>query len=205
MKKRKDGLNGTRNRSIKINFIRIRRSSASYLRFGSSGSVVVGVEVSKTISEYSAYADNVAEISGSKEIGAEISIEVSSDMPPKLESAIVGKKYLNGALIATVDDIKKQYGVAWETLMSDGNIRRYFYFNCSFSKDEQSNETVSDSITTQTYSLTGKSIPLPTTKETMMVMDEREVKELVASNEPKANEIQELWDNWFKVAPRPIE
>ena len=166
---------------------------------------VVGVEVSKTISEYSAYADNVAEISGSKEIGAEISIEVSSDMPPKLESAIVGKKYLNGALIATVDDIKKQYGVAWETLMSDGNIRRYFYFNCSFSKDEQSNETVSDSITTQTYSLTGKSIPLPTTKETMMVMDEREVKELVASNEPKANEIQELWDNWFKVAPRPIE
>lgn len=166
---------------------------------------VVGVEVSKTISEYSAYADNVAEISGSKEIGAEISIEVSSDMPPKLESAIVGKKYLNGALIATVDDIKKQYGVAWETLMSDGNIRRYFYFNCSFSKDEQSNETVSDSITTQTYSLTGKSIPLPTTKETMMVMDGREVKELVASNEPKANEIQELWDNWFKVAPRPIE
>ncbi len=166
---------------------------------------VVGVEVSKTISEYSAYADNVAEISGSKEIGAEISIEVSSDMPPKLESAIVGKKYLNGALIATVDDIKKQYGVAWETLMSDGNIRRYFYFNCSFSKDEQSNETVSDSITTQTYSLTGKSIPLPTTKETMMVMDEREVKELVASNEPKANEIQELWDNWFKVAPRPVE
>ncbi len=102
-------------------------------------------------------------------------------------------------------DIKKQYGVAWETLMSDGNLRRYFYFNCSFSKDEQSNETVSDSITTQTYSLTGKSIPLPTTKETMMVMDEREVKELVASNEPKANEIQELWDNWFKVAPRPIE
>ena len=166
---------------------------------------VIGVEVSKTISEYSAYADNVAEISGSKEIGAEISIEVSSDMPPKLESAIVGKKYLNGALIATVDDIKKQYGVAWETLMSDGNIRRYFYFNCSFSKDEQSNETVSDSITTQTYSLTGKSIPLPTTKETMMVMDEREVKELVASNEPKANEIQELWDNWFKVAPRPVE
>lgn len=166
---------------------------------------VVGVEVSKTISEYSAYADNVAEISGSKEIGAEISIEVSSDMPPKLESAIVGKKYLNGALIATVDDIKKQYGVAWETLMSDGNIRRYFYFNCSFSKDEQSNETVSDGITTQTYSLTGKSIPLPTTKETMMVMDGREVKELVASNEPKANEIQELWDNWFKVAPRPIE
>lgn len=166
---------------------------------------VVGVEVSKTISEYSAYADNVAEISGSKEIGAEISIEVSSDMPPKLESAIVGKKYLNGALIATVDDIKKQYGVAWETLMSDGNIRRYFYFNCSFSKDEQSNETVSDSITTQTYSLTGKSIPLPTTKETMMVMDEREIKELVASNEPKANEIQEVWDNWFKVAPRPVK
>lgn len=166
---------------------------------------VVGVEVSKTISEYSAHADNVAEITGSKEIGAEISIEVSSDMPPKLESAIVGKKYLNGALVATVDDIKKQYGVAWETLMTDGNIRRYFYFNCSFSKDEQSNETISDSITTQTYSLTGKSIPLPITKEIMMVMDEREVKALVASNDPKKDNIQELWDNWFKVAPRPVE
>ncbi len=182
-------------------------TDANQILYGAAIDVpwLVNIEVSKTIAEYEAYADNIAEVSSSRETGAEITAEVSSDMPPKLEATILGKKYLNGALIATTDDVKKQYGAAWETIMSDGNIRRYFYFNCSFSKNEQSNESISDSITAQTYSLTGKAIPLPTTKELMMVMDEREVKKLIADNDPKKNEIQEVWDNWFTKAPRPAQ
>ncbi len=182
-------------------------TDANQIQYGSAIDVpwLVNIEVSKTIAEYEAHADNIAEVSSSRETGAEITVEVSSDMPPKLEATIVGKKYLNGALIATTDDVKKQYGAAWETIMSDGNIRRYFYFNCSFSKNEQSNETISDSITAQTYSLTGKAIPLPTTKELMMVMDEREVNALIAADDPKKDEIKKLWDEWFTKAPRPAQ
>ncbi len=166
---------------------------------------IQSVEVSKTIAEISAYGDNVAEFSDSKEIGAELTMEVSSDMPPKLEAQIVGKKYINGALVSSTDDAKKSYGVAWETIMNDGKRRRYMYFNNTFSKNEQSNETMSDSITAQTYSLTAKSIPLPSTKETMMVMDEREIEELEAANDPKAVEIRKVWDEWFTKAPRPVQ
>lgn len=182
-------------------------TNANQTQYGAAIDVpwLVNIEVSKTIAEYEAYADNLAEISSSRETGAELTVEVSSDMPPKLEADIVGKKYSNGALISTTDDVKKSYGAAWETVMSDGNIRRYFYFNCSFSKNEQSNETISDSITAQTYSLTGKAIPLPTTKELMMVMDEREVKTLLDTTPDNAQEIQDLWDNWFTKAPRPVQ
>lgn len=182
-------------------------TDANQIRYGAPIDVpwLVKIDVSKTIAEYEAYADNIAEVSSSRETGAEITAEVSSDMPPKLEAAIVGKKYSNGALISTTDDVKKSYGAAWETVMSDGNIRRYFYFNCSFSKNEQSNESISDSITAQTYSLTGKAIPLPTTKELMMVMDEREVTALIVANDPKKDEIQTVWDEWFTTAPRPVQ
>lgn len=182
-------------------------TNANQTQYGAAINVpwLVNIEVSKTIAEYESYADNLAEVSSSRETGAELTVEVSSDMPPKLEADIVGKKYSNGALISTTDDVKKSYGAAWETVMSDGNVRRYFYFNCSFSKNEQSNETISDSITAQTYSLTGKAIPLPTTKELMMVMDEREVKTLLDTTPDNVQEIQDLWDNWFTKAPRPVQ
>lgn len=165
---------------------------------------VVNIEVSKTIAEYSAYGDNVAEVSSSRETGAELSTEVSSHMPPKLESTLTGKKYINGALVATTDDVKTPYGVAWETVKTNGKLRRYFYNNCVFSKDEQSNETISDSVTAQTYNLKAKAVPLPTTKELMMVMDEEEIEQLIAAEDPKKTEIQTVWDEWFTTAPRPV-
>lgn len=165
---------------------------------------VVNIETSKNVSEYSAFGDNIAEISSSKETGATLTIEVSSDMPPKLEALLTGKKYQNGSLIATSDDTKKVFGLAWETIMSDGNLRRYFYFNCSISKSEHSNQTISDSITAQTYNLTVGAIPLPVTKELMMVMDEKEVNDLVIAGHPLAVQIQQVWEEWFTTAPRPV-
>lgn len=181
-------------------------TDANTITYGAVTSVpwLVNIDVSKTIAEYTAHADNIPEFSSSKETGAELTLEVSSDMPPKLESGLTGKKYSNGAMISTTDDVKPSYGIAWETVMSDGNLRRYFYFNCTMSKDEQSNETVSDSVTAQTYNLTAKAIPLPTTKELMMVMDEREVDELIAANDPKKDAIQKVWNEWFTTAPRPV-
>ena len=135
---------------------------------------VVNIEVSKTVAEYSVFGDNVAEISSSQEIGAEITLEVSSNLPPQIEAKLTGKTYQNGALVSKSDDTKKLFGLAWETVLSDGTVRRYFYNACTISKNEQSNETISDSVTAQTYTLVAKAIPLPTTKETMMMMDEKE-------------------------------
>ena len=171
---------------------------------------VVNVEISKVVAEYSAFADNVAELSSSKPTSADLTIEVSSDMKPSLEAKLTGVGFEYGLMIQGVDDKKPQWGIAYETVMDTGKVRRYFFTNCTISKNEQSNETVSDSITAQTYTLTAKAIPLPSTayKDYELVMDEDDYQK--AYDDAQADlqlqaKIKELWDNWFTVAPRPVQ
>lgn len=171
---------------------------------------VVNVEVSKVMAEYSAFADNVAEISSSKPSSADLTIEVSSDMKPSLEAELTGVGYVNGMMVQGTDDMKPQWGVAYETVMDTGKVRKYFFTNCTISKNEQSNETVSDSITAQTYTLTVKSIPLPITKELFFAMDEDDYQktydDLVLANEQaKADAVKKVWDEWFENAPKPVQ
>ena len=171
---------------------------------------VVSVEVSKTMAEFSVFADNVAEISSSKATGAELTIEISSDCPPSLEARLTGTHYANGMMMEGTDSVKPSWGVAYETVMDTGRVRRYFFTNCTISKNEQSNETISDSITAQTYSLTVNAIPLPVTKELMFVMDENDkiqaAQEATDAGEVDlANNINTRWDEWFETAPRPVE
>lgn len=168
---------------------------------------VVSIESSKTVAEFQVFADNVAEISSSRPTGATLTIEVSSDMSPLTEAELTGIKYEYGMMIAGADEVKPQWGIAFETMMDNGNVRRYFYTNCTISKNDQSNETVSDSITAQTYTLTASCVPLPGTKELFMVMDKEEYE--IASNDPAnvavKDKIDDLWEQWFEVAPRPIQ
>ena len=169
---------------------------------------IVNAEVSKTVASFTVYADNVAEISSSKATGAEITLEISSDMPPSLEAKLTGVKFENGLMIAGTDDIKPQWGLAYETVMDTGALRRYFFTNCTISKNEQANETISDSIVAQTYSLTVNAIPLPTSKELMLVMDEDDMLAAIDAEgglgQGNADKINDLWEQWFEVAPRPI-
>ena len=167
---------------------------------------VVSIEASKTVSEFQVFADNVAEIASSRPTGATLTIEVSSDMTPKLEAQLTGKFYANGMMVGGADETKPQWGIAYETVMDNGNTRRYFYTNCTISKNEQSNETISDSITAQTYTLTANCVPIASTKQTDMVMDEDEMLEAVQEatddgNVALAAEIQRVWDEWFTTAP----
>lgn len=175
--------------------------------YGTAKSIpwVVNVDVSKTIADYAAYADNTAEISSSKVTGASLTIEVSSDMPPSLEAELTGSTFKDGLFIEGTDDTKKQFGVAYETVLDTGKVRKYFFTNCTISKNEQSNETVSDSINAQTYTLTVKASSLPTTKELMFVMDESDYDTTIAnlnSDEGKKTKVQNLWNKWFTEAPK---
>lgn len=167
---------------------------------------VVNVEVSKVVAEYSAFADNVAELSSSKPTSADLTIEVSSDMKPSLEAELTGVGFDKGMMIQGTDDQKPSWGIAYETVMDTGKVRKYFFTNCTISKDEQSNETVSDSVNAVTYTLTVKAVPIPSTKELFMVMDEDDF--TTAYNDPtnQAHQValQALWDNWFTTAPKRI-
>ena len=168
---------------------------------------VVNIDISKVVAEYSAFADNVAELSSSKPTSADLTIEVSSDMKPSLEAKLTGVKFSNGLMIQGTDDTKPSWGIAYETVMDTGKVRRYFFTNCTISKDEQSNETISDSVNPVTYSLNVKAIPLPVTKELLFVMDEDDYKKAyddAQANLPLQQQIEELWTNWFTQAPRPV-
>ena len=162
---------------------------------------VVNIDVSKTVASYAVYADNVAEISSSKTTGAELTIEVSSHMPPSLEAYLTGATYDKGVMIQGADETKKQFGIAYETVMDTGKLRRYFYTNCTISKNEQSNTTISDSIDAKTYSLTVNAIPLPISKELFMVMDELDMEDAMAQNPAEATAIEQVWDDWFTIPP----
>lgn len=166
---------------------------------------VVNVDVSKVVAEFSVFADNIAEISNSKPTSADLTVVVSSDIKPSVEAKLTGVKFENGLMIQGTDDQKPSFGIAYETVMDNGKVRKYFFTNCTISKNEQTNETVSDSINAQTYTFSVKAIPLPTTKELMFVMDEDDYN---ATQQPpagpQAQQIQQLWENWFTQAPRPV-
>ena len=186
----------------------VTKNDATGATFGTATPVswVTNVSVSKTIAEYSAYADNIAEISSSKENGAELTITVSSDMSPKLEAQLTGKKYNNASMVSTADDTKPSFAIAYETVMSDGSVRRYCYYSCTISKNDQENETISDSVTAQTYELSVKAVPLVQTKELMIEMDEKEVTEFLADAANAANhdKVREAWEKFFETVPTQV-
>lgn len=176
---------------------------------GKSVPWVVNVEVSRVIASFNVFADNVAEIASSKVTGADLTIEVSSDMKPSLESELTGTSYINGMMVSNTDDKKPQWGIAYETVMDTGKVRRYFFTNCTISKDSQSNTTVSDSIDAKTYNLTVKAVPIATTKELFFVMDEDDYEKAYndlaqAGQQPEADALKDVWEKWFEDAPKPV-
>ena len=84
--------------------------------------------------------------------------------------------------------------------MDDGNLRRFVYYKTIFTRENTSNETVSDSVTAQTYTYNGKCSALLKNNSFMSVMDRAVIDNMVPGS-PEQNAANDAWNNFF-TAPQ---
>ncbi|MGL5086849.1 MAG: hypothetical protein ACRC68_14255, partial [Clostridium sp.] len=131
-------------------------------------------------------ADNIVEQSKRRISKVKVTMEVSSDVPPELDAKIASKGYKGGmAYKNSNENSTKRYAVAYEILMSDGNLRRRVIYNVSFTRNAQTNES-QDENTGTTYNYDGVGIPLASTGDVEGVMDLKEINKKQTGDKEKA-------------------
>lgn len=120
----------------------------------------------------------------------DVEIEVSSDLPPKVEASICGNVYKDCKKITKSTTRPIEGAIAYEIVMDeDDYVRRRVIHKVTLSKEEQSNDVDSDG---ETFKFTGKGIALVSNDDIELTMDQKEVEE--SGVDPK---IKAEWDAFF--------
>lgn len=141
------------------------------------------------------YGDNIVEQSRKVISKVNVDMEVSSDVPPKLDAEITGKGYTGGMAHKSIGQNSPAYAVAYEILMSDGNLRRRVIYNTGFTRDSQTNKTIEEEGEGQTYTYTGVGLPLSSTGDVEGTMDLKEIQAI--SDEKEKTWTMARWDKFF--------
>ena len=139
--------------------------------------------------EGSNYADNIQNIYVKYVSVSDASLTFSHVLK-KYIAEIMGKRYSDGEMETTADDIQNKYAVMYEKTYSDGSSDYIVYYNVKLAVDEDSAKSETDSIEFQSVSLSGEASPLPNSK----------VKFEIASDETNQNStVKEKIENFFNA------
>lgn len=151
----------------------------------------VSFETAEEYAESEYYADNIVERSAKLLSKIGLTLEVSSDTPPALDAKITGKAYKEAMEFNTTGTTQPTFAIAYSIMMDDGNERRRVIYKCNLARTGQTNETVSDSVTAQTYTYEGAASATINNGRFDLLMDKKEVDTL---NEPLINN---AWAQFF--------
>lgn len=154
----------------------------------------VNLETTEEYAESEYYADNVVERSSKILSKLSVSLELSSNTPPELDTKITGKTYIKGMAFNDSNAVQPVYALAYEIKMDDGNLRRRVIYKTTLARTGQTNETVSDSVTAQTFTYEGAAAALLKNGRFDMIMDKKEIDALSGSDKTTAIE---AWNNFF--------
>lgn len=112
-----------------------------------------------TFAESSAYSDNIQDTNLRKPTAYTLTIQVRQ-LLSHLKSLIGGKQISEGGGVLTnVNDQAPQFAVLEEQTNSDGSSTLRVFYKASLTIDGHTNQTVGDSITYQSYTLSGSALP----------------------------------------------
>lgn len=111
-----------------------------------------------TYAEGSDYADNELKIYKKKATGADISLTFL-DIPTKLLSKILGKKYSQGGTTTNVNDKAVPVAILFQETYDNGDCINTVFYNVKLARDENSAKTTGENIEFTSITLTGKAIP----------------------------------------------
>lgn len=181
-----------------ITLFPITREAADAVVYGQAMPVKWAVSLESTInySESAYYADNIQEFSNKIITGIDLSLEMSSNISPDVDAKITGKHYADGFAVTHANALTPAYAIAFEVKMDNGNLRRVVYYKTTLTREGQTNETVSDSVTYQTYTYTGKCSALQHNGAFMLMMD-KAVIDALPNDQNQQDRALEAWNNFF--------
>ena len=135
----------------------------------------VSFETTEEYAESEYYADNIVERSAKLLSKIGLTLEVSSDTPPALDAKITGKAHKDGMSINLTGTTQPTFAIAYSIMMDDGNERRRVIYKCNLARSGQTNETVSDSVTAQTFTYEGAASALVHNNRFDAIMDKKEI------------------------------
>jgi hypothetical protein len=169
----------------------------------------VSFETTEEYAESEYYADNIVERSAKLLSKIGLSLEVSSDTPPALDAKITGKAHKYGMSINLTGITQPTFAIAYSIMMDDGNERRRVIYKCNLARTGQTNETVADSVTAQTYTYEGSASALVYNNRFDAIMDKKEIDAMPEGNQSGNQTEQEAykakkaaldaWTNFFKT------
>lgn len=157
----------------------------------------VSLESTLNYSESAYYADNIQEFSSKLLTSIDLTLEMSSNISPEIDAQITGKYFINGTSITSANALPKPFALAFEVKMDDGNLRRFVYYKTIFTRENISNETVSDSVTAQVYTYNGKCSALLKNNSFMSVMDRAVIDAMPPGPDKDAADL--AWNNFFQA------
>jgi len=167
----------------------------------------VSFETTEEYAESEYYADNIVERSAKLLSKIGLSLEVSSDTPPALDAKITGKAHKDGMSINLTGTTQPTFAIAYSIMMDDGNERRRVIYKCNLARSGQTNESVSDSVTAQTFTYEGSASALVYNNRFDVIMDKKEIDAMPDGNQTgNATEKEEYrakqaaltaWKNFF--------
>ena len=122
----------------------------------------------------------------------DITLGLSSNLPPAVESKITGADYEHCMKITKTSTIPVSGALAYEIVMDDSKVRRRCLKYCSLAKDEQKNDVDSEG---EVFTFSGKAIS-DSLDNVDVLMDQKEVE--AASEDSEA---QTAWQNFFTKVP----
>lgn len=122
----------------------------------------------------------------------DITLGVSSTLPPKIESQITGADYEHCMKITKTSTIPVSGALAYEIVMDDSKVRRRCLKHCSLAKDEQKNDVDSEG---EVFTFSGKAIS-DSLDNVDILMDQKEVEAASGDSDAKT-----AWDNFFTKVP----
>ena len=167
----------------------------------------VSFETTEEYAESEYYADNIVERSAKLLSKIGLSLVVSSDTPPALDAKITGKAHKYGMSINLTGTTQPTFAIAYSIMMDDGNERRRVIYKCNLARSGQTNETVSDSVTAQTFTYEGSASALVYNNRFDAIMDKKEIDAMPEGNQSGSATEQEAykakkaalnaWTNFF--------
>lgn len=181
-----------------ITLFPITRETADAVVYGQAMPVKWAVSLESTInySESAYYADNIQEFSNKMITGIDLSLEMSSNISPDVDAKITGKHYADGFAVTHANALPPAYAIAFEVKMDNGNLRRVVYYKTTLTREGQTNETVSDSVTAQTYTYTGKCSALQHNGAFMLMMD-KAVIDALPNDQNQQDRALAAWNDFF--------
>ena len=156
----------------------------------------VNVETENEYIESEYKADNIIENSKKRISKITVKVEVSSDTPPALDCKITGKGYKAGKSFTKVGQNQPRLAMAYSILMDDATERRRVLHNLTLSRNSQNNKTSDgEDEDGETYTYEGVAIPLQSTGEIELIMDEKEIESLDQGTKETA---QAEWGAFFE-------